>query len=200
MDLWSMEYFEPFLSNCSGSLLESTYREAMHSTIEILHIRFTGSEKFHRDISLEITTRLRTKESRDICQNYDIDSARQRPFSNGWSDLTSIVNDDPTSPGIWEMNQLDVMENLLSASSEAEEFLSFAEWAFGPTGLPKLRVLAFGDFSHKDQFQKQQFLTRRRFHENEQRYKDYQRPACGHERNGSAWEAKVQNRELSECR
>lgn len=153
----------------------------MRSIIEILHIRFTGSERFHRDIPLEITTRLRTKQSRDVCQNYDIESARQRPFSNSWSDLTSIVNDTSASLAIWEMNQPDGVEKVLSASSEAEEFLSFAEWAFGPMGLPNLQVLAFGDFSHNDQFQKQQFLTRRGFCEKERRYKDYQRRACGHE-------------------
>ncbi|KAJ5593593.1 hypothetical protein N7537_010497 [Penicillium hordei] len=154
---------------------------ARHSIIEILHIRFTGSERFHRDIPLEIITRLGTKQSRDIYQDYGIESAGQRPFSNSWSDLTSIVNDGSTSTPTWETP--DGVDKTLSASSEAEEFLSFAEWAFGPTGLPKLQVLAFGDFSHKDQFQKQQFLTRRRFYEKERRYNDYQRGACGREPN-----------------
>ncbi|KAJ5454976.1 hypothetical protein N7530_012745 [Penicillium desertorum] len=154
---------------------------ARHSIIEILHIRFTGAERFHRDIPLEIISRLGTKQSRDICQDYGIESAAQRPFSNSWSDLTSIVNDGSTSRPTWETS--DGADKTLSASSEAEEFLSFAEWAFGPTGLPKLQVLAFGDFSHKDQFQKQQFLTRRRFYEKERRYNEYQRPACGREPN-----------------
>ena len=44
---------------------------------------------------------------------------------------------------------------------EAEEFLTFAEWAFGPSGLPNLRVLAFGDFSHENRYPSQQFLVRR---------------------------------------
>lgn len=30
----------------------------------------------------------------------------------------------------------------------AEELHRFAEWAFGPDGLPELQVFAFGDFSH----------------------------------------------------
>ncbi|OQD73134.1 hypothetical protein PENANT_c217G06402 [Penicillium antarcticum] len=151
---------------------------ATRSAIEILHIRFTGSERFHRDIPLEITTRLRTKLSRDTCHHYNIESPRQEPYTNSWSDLASIVNDDLA---LWEMNESGSVEKTLSASSEAEEFVAFAEWVFGPTGLPNLHVLAFGDFSHNNRFQKQQFLTRRRHHENEPRYKDHQHPACIHE-------------------
>jgi hypothetical protein len=29
------------------------------------------------------------------------------------------------------------------------ELLEFADWAFGPEGLPKLDILAYGDFSHR---------------------------------------------------
>ena len=32
--------------------------------------------------------------------------------------------------------------------SACVDVFEFAQWAFGPTGLPQLRVLAFGDFSH----------------------------------------------------
>jgi hypothetical protein len=78
------------------------------------------------------------------------------------------------------MNQSDGAGKLLSAFSEADEFVSFAEWAFGPTGLPNLQILALGDFSDKDRFKKQQFLIRRGCHEKERRYGDYQRPGCGH--------------------
>lgn len=79
------------------------------------------------------------------------------------------------------MNQSDSAGKLLPASSEADEFVSFAKWAFGPTGLPNLQILDLGDFSDKDQFQKQQCLIRRRCHEKERRYEVYQRPGCGHE-------------------
>lgn len=41
--------------------------------------------------------------------------------------------------------------------------MSFAEWVFGPGGLPALQVLAFGDFSHSDRYSGQQFLLRRAF-------------------------------------
>jgi len=30
------------------------------------------------------------------------------------------------------------------------ELLKFADWAFGPEGLPELDILAYGDFSHRD--------------------------------------------------
>ncbi|KAF4764977.1 hypothetical protein HAV15_003404 [Penicillium sp. str.  len=63
---------------------------------------------------------------------------QDRKYRASWSDLVSIINDDSTSPAIWDMNQSDSAGNLLPASSEADEFVSFAEWAFGPTGLPIL--------------------------------------------------------------
>lgn len=44
---------------------------------------------------------------------------------------------------------------------EAKAFISFARWAFGPQGIPSLRVLAFGDFSHEDRYEAQRFLVRR---------------------------------------
>jgi hypothetical protein len=46
--------------------------------------------------------------------------------------------------------------------SEAAEFMSFAEWAFGPNGLPALQVLAFGDFTNENLYSEQQFLVRRK--------------------------------------
>lgn len=100
-----------------------------------------------------------------ICQNYKIESIGQGYYHNSWSDLASIINDDSTSPAIWDMNQSDSAGKLLPASSEADEFVSFAKWAFGPTGLPNLQILDLGDFSDKDQFQKQQCLIRRRCQE-----------------------------------
>lgn len=59
---------------------------------------------------------------------------------------------------------MDFQEAVLESSAaiaEAEDFVSFAEWAFGPGGLPALQVLAFGDFSHGDRYRGQQFLMRR---------------------------------------
>ena len=60
----------------------------------------------------------------------------------------------------------DLQEAVLESSAaiaEAEDFVSFAEWAFGPGGLPALQVLAFGDFSHGDRYRGQQFMLRRAY-------------------------------------
>jgi len=71
-------------------------------------------------------------------------------------------------PGTWTAQPFTWKEGLgndSSISSEAEDFLSFAEWAFGPTGFPALQVLAFGDFSHQYQYERQQFLVQRKHRE-----------------------------------
>lgn len=60
------------------------------------------------------------------------------------------------------LEYIDLQEAVLESSvaiAEAEEIVSFAEWAFGPCGLPALRVLAFGDFSHGSRYSGQQFLS-----------------------------------------
>lgn len=61
-------------------------------------------------------------------------------------------------PFVWR----EGLGNDPSIYSEAEDFVSLAEWAFGPAGFPALQVLAFGDFSHQDQYERQQFLVRRK--------------------------------------
>jgi len=42
------------------------------------------------------------------------------------------------------------------------EFALFAQWAFGPHGIPSLRLLAFGDFSHDGRFRDTTLLLCRR--------------------------------------
>lgn len=39
-----------------------------------------------------------------------------------------------------------------------QEFLRFANWAFGAEGLPDLRVLAWGDFSHEGRYPRHNLL------------------------------------------
>lgn len=41
-------------------------------------------------------------------------------------------------------------------------FVDFAEWAFGPTGILSLRVLAFGDFSYDGRFARHNLLLCRK--------------------------------------
>lgn len=49
------------------------------------------------------------------------------------------------------------------------EYVAFADWAFGPTGLPKLQFVAFGDFSYEERYSGQRFLARRETNEPVQR-------------------------------
>jgi hypothetical protein len=83
--------------------------------------------------------------------------------SNDKSDYGRILNACfDRSP----LEYIDLQEAVLESSvaiAEAEDFVSFAEWAFGPRGLPALQVLAFGDFSHGDRYSGQQFLLRRAY-------------------------------------
>ena len=63
-----------------------------------------------------------------------------------------------------QFEYMDPQQAVLASSAaiaEAEDLVSFAEWAFGPDGLPALQVLAFGDFSHGDRYRSQQFLMHR---------------------------------------
>jgi hypothetical protein len=65
-----------------------------------------------------------------------------------------------------QFEYMDPQQAVLASSAaiaEAEDLVSFAEWAFGPDGLPALQVLAFGDFSHGDRYRSQQFLMRRAY-------------------------------------
>ncbi|KAI2736042.1 hypothetical protein DTO013E5_9197 [Penicillium roqueforti] len=138
---------------------------AKRSQIRLLHLRFSGPERIHRDIHREIVTFLHEKRrwycrgSRLHCPvNPDAGCS-----SNDKSDYSHIPNAYfDRSP----LEYIDLQEAVLESSvaiAEAEEIVSFAEWAFGPRGLPALRVLAFGDFSHGDRYTGQQFLLRRAY-------------------------------------
>ncbi|KAJ5111890.1 hypothetical protein NUU61_001520 [Penicillium alfredii] len=115
---------------------------AAYSTLQVLHLRFSGAERIHRDIRHEVLALLRKR--RSGCPPTDhVDEVAEIPvYSGGESDHVEM--DTPSAP------------------SETEDFVAFAEWAFGPSGLPALQVLAFGDFSHNDRYPGQQFLVRRK--------------------------------------
>jgi hypothetical protein len=54
-------------------------------------------------------------------------------------------------------SSVDMEEDDLGADPDPDimtlaEFWEFANWAFGPDGLPTLKLLAFGDFSYKGRF------------------------------------------------
>ncbi|KAJ5775836.1 uncharacterized protein N7511_000847 [Penicillium nucicola] len=133
---------------------------AKQSQLQILHLRFSGLERIHRDIPREITTFLH-----EMCKEY---SRRPRswPGSMNWNapidDNCDLSFDEYFDRS--QLEYLDPQEAVLASSAaiaEAEDFVSFADWAFGPDGLPALQVLAFGDFSHGDRYRDQQFLIRR---------------------------------------
>ncbi|KAJ5230957.1 hypothetical protein N7489_011665 [Penicillium chrysogenum] len=134
---------------------------AKHSQLQILHLRFSGLDRIHRDIPREITTFLhetRKGYSRhprscwgSVNRNASNDSYNYGPIFDEYFDRSQFEYMDP---------QQAVLASS-AAIAEAEELVSFAEWAFGPHGLPALQVLAFGDFSHGDRYRSQQFLMRR---------------------------------------
>ncbi|GLA21385.1 hypothetical protein AnigIFM62618_010696 [Aspergillus niger] len=103
------------------------------STIRLLHLRLSGEERNHRHLRREIVSELRR---------------------NAEGGLWSRSRHGPTVAGL----------HLKPARkrSEAQDFVLLAQWAFGPTGLPALQILAFGDFSHDGRYREQQILIRRR--------------------------------------
>ena len=48
----------------------------------------------------------------------------------------------------WIRNNVNERADL-QFSQTMPKLLEFADWAFGPDGLPKLDILAYGDFSHR---------------------------------------------------
>ncbi|CAG8244243.1 unnamed protein product [Penicillium salamii] len=139
---------------------------AKHSQIRLLHLRFSGPERIHRDIQREIITFLHEKRRwyrRGSRLHWGPVNPDAGCSSNDKSDYGRILNAFfDRSP----LEYIDLQEAVLESSvaiAEAEDFVSFAEWAFGPRGLPALQVLAFGDFSHGDRYSGQQFLLRRAY-------------------------------------
>ncbi|KAJ5365277.1 hypothetical protein N7517_008163 [Penicillium concentricum] len=136
---------------------------AKHSQLRLLHLRFSGPERIHRDVQREIITFLH-----ETRKPYSQDPRSRRGLVD--EDISSNNNDyDRILNAYYDRSPLECMdfqEAVLESSAaiaEAEDFVSFAEWAFGPGGLPALQVLAFGDFSHGDRYRGQQFLMRRAY-------------------------------------
>lgn len=96
------------------------------------------------------------------------DSHNYRPIVDEYFDMSHL-------------EYVDSQEAVLMSSTaiaETQDFVSFAEWAFGPDGLPALQVLAFGDFSHGDRYRSQQFLMRRVYSSSEGGGKELAGLAC----------------------
>ncbi|KAE8155390.1 hypothetical protein BDV40DRAFT_283846 [Aspergillus tamarii] len=128
-------------------------------SVRLLHLRFSGAEHLHRDIQHEITSALRSKQHLSSPSLLHGDhrgmEIAEDKTSNGTTDDCSCCST------IWDPAHREIAAGSLVVSPSAQEFLAFADWAFGPTGLPTLQVLAFGDFSHGERYRRQQFMVGR---------------------------------------
>ncbi|KAJ5737407.1 uncharacterized protein N7483_002532 [Penicillium malachiteum] len=134
---------------------------AKKSKLEILHFRFMGLEHLHRDIQSEVMSQIRGCHWYCSCGCWaKIFRRSSHPddrygFAVKWEE--SLAAELIKASG----RQAPVEESWMNYS-EARQIVEFADWAFGPRGLPSLEVLAFGDFSYGERYQKQRFLARRR--------------------------------------
>ncbi|KAF7589640.1 hypothetical protein BBP40_004013 [Aspergillus hancockii] len=139
---------------------------ADRAPVRLLHLRFSGAEHLHRDMHREIVSALCRKRDR---------RARSVPLGRCEIHASALDNVDNSvldgcscctavcGSAVPEIGPITVYP-------EAREFLAFAEWAFGPTGLPTLQVLAFGDFSRGERYRRQQFVVRRNAYADRCRY------------------------------
>lgn len=124
--------------------------------LQVLHLRFSGPERIHRYIKQEIEALLHERYAKSV----------PSPHRDGSDDYLARIDNQSDSlvPRNYSLSEATLKP---TSVCDAEEFLSFAEWAFGPSGLPNLQILAFGDFSHEDRYSSQQFLVRRVGHAKE---------------------------------
>ncbi|KAJ6081434.1 hypothetical protein N7499_006308 [Penicillium canescens] len=136
---------------------------ARASNLQILHFRFSGSERSHRNCRDEILKILTG--GKKCCPQYFDPEARFRYRSCGTigRDLSTVMEVHAfESSEEDESYESGIQNNPVATISESEEFVDFADWAFGPKGLPALQILAFGDFSLQDRYHNQQFLVHRK--------------------------------------
>lgn len=132
------------------------------SKLHILHFRFSGSEKAHRNIRDEILLQLCRRYT--CCSNAIPTDQNFRPTScgAGASDFSTSLYDHSYDSFVEELDGFGISDKPSATNPEAEELVNFADWAFGPCGLPALQILAFGDFSFEGRYQKQQLLMHRK--------------------------------------
>lgn len=99
------------------------------------------------------------------CSNAILTDQNFQPRSCGTSesDASTALDDHSFDSLVEGLDDFAISNKPFDTNSEAEEIVKFAEWAFGPEGLPSLQILAFGDFSFEDRYQKQQLLMRRKY-------------------------------------
>lgn len=128
-----------------------------YSKLEVLHLRFSGPENLHQNIELQIKTLLEsgannfkgsTGEFEEVIASTELYEKRNILRDVASYALPSLSTPPPMTGGD------------PAATTMAANFMSFANWAFGPNGLPMLKLLALGDFSHGDRYPAQQVLLR----------------------------------------
>ena len=143
--------------------------KAKDSHLQVLYFRLTGADHLHRDIRSEIISHI-----------YEQDGPGKECPCGCWSELArrpALIDCEFDWADVWEEESAlstetpqpqpchgpDTPEAVRKGSAEIQEVLDFANWAFGPTGLPNLEVMAFGDFTHEGRHQKQSFVIRREY-------------------------------------
>ena len=126
----------------------------------MLYFRLTGVDHLHRDIQSEVISQIRTAEDRDEgcpCGCWG-GPTRRISLPDRDFDFASLWEEQSIeSPRTGLSDGSDGSEAFSTESAEIKEVLDFADWAFGPNGLPRLEVLAFGDFSYEKRYRSNGF-------------------------------------------
>ena len=89
------------------------------------------------------------------------DKIFQSQFCYTSTSETSISEIDPLLYSLEGLSGFHSCHQRDSKMSEAEKYSRLINWAFGPFGLPCLRILAIGDFSFEGRYHNQQLLLHR---------------------------------------
>jgi hypothetical protein len=147
------------MTNPSNTMQKSKLEPfARISSLEILHFRFSGLDRLHRNVKSEFLARFNQHLSLGSGQPVGVELLQPECYCSSPFSLEHASECDLDSPSF----SLSDISETTRALPEAEEFAGFASWAFSSSGLPKLQVLAFGDFTHGDRFSDQQFLICRK--------------------------------------
>lgn len=125
--------------------------QAGQSALRILHFRLIIHDGHNLDLRTIITSRLserRTQHSQDVTQGNFLSPAKSNSASRN---LTRFFSQNEA-----------IGSEVFPFAVDADMFIDFAVWAFGPTGLPHLRILAIGDFSYNSRYEGQQIAMVRR--------------------------------------
>ncbi|KAI8295983.1 Methyltransferase fsa4 [Colletotrichum sp. SAR11_240] len=137
---------------CFPLYLEMLVRSLrQHTSLKVLHVRQSG-----RDILRYDSWGLRmVEEVEDLWAYEDHDGvSASKPSTLERSIVFGVPGEDGRGPhGYVDIRSITGPCRLLQP-----EFQRFAEWAFGPAGIPSLEILAFGDFSCRGRYSHLSFM------------------------------------------